>query len=395
MPRRFRIGVVGFGVAGAAAAHLLARDGHTVTLIERARDVGPIGAGVLLQCSGQEVLRHLGILDAVLARAAPIDELYARHADGGGTLVRNRYGDYAPGCRAYGVHRGVLFNTLRALVESQPVDVHLGREVVGRELTPDGTVRLIDSAGARHGPFDCVVCGDGARSHLRQAFGFRASVLKYDHGTLWVTVPGAGVPGKLLQVVRGTRQLFGLLPLGDGLVSVYWGLPNRDAAATRARGLDALKHSILAFAPEAEDPLTYLQDFDQLIHTAYQHVHMRRYHDGRVLFIGDAAHAMSPHLGQGINLALVDAWRLAACLRAADAVPTAFAAFRKAQRAYLRYYSAVTWFLSPFFQSDWRILGWGRDRVLPLLPHIPVVKRQMLMTVSGLKGGFLKGRMMI
>jgi 2-polyprenyl-6-methoxyphenol hydroxylase-like FAD-dependent oxidoreductase len=395
MPRRFRVGVVGFGVAGAATAYLLARDGHRVTLIERAPVVEPIGAGVLLQCSGQDVLRHLGVLDYVLAHAAPIEELYARHADGGRTLVRNRYGDYAPGCRAYGVHRGVLFNALRALVETQPADVRLGREVVSREFTPAGEVVLVDSAGSRHGPFDLVICGDGARSHLRAVFGFKASVLRYDHGTLWATVPGAGVPGKLLQVVRGTRQLFGLLPLGDGLVSVYWGLRNDTADAVKARGLDALKREILAFAPEAAEPLEHLCHFDQLLHTAYRHVAMRRCHDGRVLFVGDAAHAMSPHLGQGINLALVDAWRLAACLRAADAPGAAFATFRAAQRAYTRYYASVTWFLSPFFQSDWRILAWGRDLVLPVLPHLPVVRRQMLLTVCGLKGGFLKGRMAV
>ena len=52
----------------------------------------------------------------------------------------------------------------------------------------------------------------------------------------------------------------------------------------------------------------------------------------------------------------------------------------------------MTYLLSPFFQSDWRFLGWGRDWALPLLPHIPWVKRQMLLTVCGLKGGFLKGR---
>ncbi|QJW95238.1 FAD-dependent oxidoreductase [Frigoriglobus tundricola] len=395
MPRALRVGVVGFGMAGATTAYLLARDGHRVTLIERAPEVGPIGAGVLLQCSGQAVLKHLGALDRVLAHAAPIDELYARHAGSGRTLVRNRYGDYEPGCRAYGVHRGVLFNALRNLVETQPVDVRLGAEIVTREITPGGGVLLTDRTGTRHGPFDCVVCGDGSRSHLRTTFGFTASVLEYDHGTLWATVPGAGVPGKLLQVVRGTRQLFGLLPLGDGLVSLYWGLPTRDLAAVRARGLDALKREIVAFCPEAADPLDFVQDFDQLLHTTYRHVHMPRRHDGRVLFIGDAAHAMSPHLGQGINLAMVDAWRLAACLRDADTPAAAFRAFGARQRAYVRYYSLVTWFLSPFFQSDWRVLGWGRDRVLPVLPRIPVVRRQMLMTVAGLKGGFLNGRITI
>ena len=394
MPRRFRVGIVGFGVAGATTAYLLARDGHAVTLIERAEAVEPIGAGVLLQCSGQEVLRRLGVLDRVLEHAAPIDELYARHTSGR-TLVRNKYGNYAPECRAYGVHRGVLFNALRGLVETQPVDIRLGREIVSREITPDGAVVLVDSAGTTHGPFDCVICGDGSRSHLRAVFGFRASVLTYDHGTLWVTVPGTGVPGKLLQVVRGTRQLFGMLPIGDGLVSIYWGLRNDAVDAVKARGLDALKREIVAFGPEAAGPLEHLYHFDQLIHTTYRHVHMRRCHDGRVIFIGDAAHAMSPHLGQGINLAMVDAWRLAACLRVADTPPGAFKTFGAAQRSYIRYYASVTWFLSPFFQSDWRVLAWGRDLALPVMPRLPVIRRQMLLTMIGLKGGFLKGRIAI
>lgn len=394
MARRFRVGIVGFGVAGATTAYLLARDGHQVTLLERSPVVDPIGAGVLLQSSGQAVLRYLGLLDHVLEHAAPIEELYARHV-GGRTLVRNEYGNYAPGCRAYGVHRGVLFRAVRDRVATQPVDVQLGREIVSRAINPAGEVVLRDSTGAEHGPFDCVVCGDGSRSQLRAVFGFRASVLKYDHGTLWITVPGAGVPGKLLQVVRGTEQLLGLLPLGDGLVSLYWGVRNADVPAIRDRGLDALKGEIVAFAPEAAEPLEHLYHFDQLLHTAYQHVHLRRPHDGRVIFIGDAAHAMSPHLGQGINLAMVDAWRLCACLRTADTPAMAFRAFAAAQRDYVRYYAGVTWFLSPFFQSDWRVLAWGRDLFLPLMPHVPVLRRQMLMTVCGLKGGYLKGEMRI
>lgn len=388
----YRVGVVGFGVAGATSAYLLARDGHHVTLLERATDVGPIGAGVLLQCSGQQVLKHLGVLDRVLAHAAPIEELYARHA-GGRTLVRNVYGKYEAGCRAYGIHRGVLFTALHDLVRTQPVDVRLGCEVAGREFGPAGEVWLTDSCGTKHGPFDFVLAGDGSRSALREMFGLRASVLEYDHGTLWVTAPCTAVKGHLLQVVRGTRNLLGLLPLGDGLASLYWGLPVREFAAAKTRGLDALKAEMLRFCPEAAEVIDFLHDFEQLIPTAYRHVHLPVWHaGGRVIFIGDAAHAMSPHLGQGINLALVDAWRLAACLREEPTPAAAFAAFEGKQRAYVRYYSTVTWFLSPFFQSDWRILGWGRDLALPVLPWVPVVRRQMLMTVAGLKGGFLKGR---
>lgn len=385
----YRVGVVGCGVAGAATAYLLARDGHRVTLVERAPDLGPIGAGILLQCSGQAVLRRLGVLDRVLAHAARLDDLVARHPDGR-SLVDNRYPDYAPGACAYGVHRGVLFNALYHLVAAEPAELRTGCEVVAREDGADG-VTLLDQRGRRHGPFDFVVAADGSRSRMRAVSRFPTTVTEYAHGTLWLTAPGTGVPGQLLQVVDGTQKLFGLLPLGDGLVSLYWGLPARDLAATTARGLDALKREILTFAPEAAPVLDFVAHLDQFLFTTYRHVRVRRHHDDRVILIGDAAHAMSPHLGQGINLALVDAWRLAAAVRERASPPAAFRAFRRAQKDYIRYYAAVTYLLSPFFQSDWPVLGWGRDRVLPWLPYVPWVKRQMLMTVCGLKGGFLGG----
>ncbi|MBY0232796.1 MAG: FAD-dependent monooxygenase, partial [Gemmataceae bacterium] len=154
-PGPYRIGVVGLGVAGAAAAYLLARDGHEVTLLEQAPRLGPMGAGVLLQASGQEVMRRLGVLDEVAAHAAPIEELHARHWTGG-TLIRTRFGDLYDGCRAYGVHRGVLFNALHSLVKTTAAEVRVSCRVVSRSVGPEG-VWLGDECGERHGPFDFVV----------------------------------------------------------------------------------------------------------------------------------------------------------------------------------------------------------------------------------------------
>lgn len=177
------------------------------------------------------------------AHAAPLDELYARHQSGG-TLISNRYPDLEPGCRAYGVHRGVLFQTLYALVNARPVEARLDSLTVGRERAAGGD-GLTETAGRRHGPFEVVVLATAPARACGRVFGFRARVHRYAHGTLWVTAPGVTVHGRLLQVVRGCRQLLGLLPLGNGLCSLYWGLPVADFERTRARGLGPLKDESL------------------------------------------------------------------------------------------------------------------------------------------------------
>jgi len=390
-PRQYRVGVVGFGIAGAATACLLARSGHSVTLLERAARVGPIGAGLLLQPAVQAVLQRMGLLDRLTADAAPIDELHAVHADGR-TLIRMPYGEFEPGCRAYGVHRGVLFTALREAVASQLIDVRLGVAVT-RLSVRDDRVTLTAGQGDEYGPFDFVVAADGSRSTTRELAGLRSWVMPYDHGALWATAPCDAIRGKLYQVVRGTRYLLGVLPIGGGRCSLYWGLPERELAATRARGLDALKAELVAFCPETRGLLDSIAHFDQLVYTTYRHVWMPRWFTRHVLVLGDAAHAMSPHLGQGGSIALLDAWTLSDCLNTAPDHRTAFRLYRRRRAAHVRYYSAITFLLSPFFQGDsaWKA-GW-RNLTLPIMPRLPWVRGQMLLTMTGLKNGWLGGRL--
>src|SRR5262245_38795532 len=107
------IGIVGAGTAGAAAAAFLGRDGHRVAVFERVPDPGPVGAGITLQPTGQAVLARLGLLEAITARATPINGLLCRRPNGK-PVVDLRYADVDPDLRGYGLHRGVLFETLFA-----------------------------------------------------------------------------------------------------------------------------------------------------------------------------------------------------------------------------------------------------------------------------------------
>jgi 2-polyprenyl-6-methoxyphenol hydroxylase-like FAD-dependent oxidoreductase len=365
-----RVGVVGFGVAGATISALLAQAGHEVTVLERAPEIEPVGAGVLLQPSGQLVLERLGLLERVRAGAARIDELVAI-SPSGRTISRQRYGELERGLHALGVHRSDLIAALAQLAAGAGVSFQLGQEITGMD-------------DERLQGFDLVVGADGSRSQLRASSDLVRWEHEYAWGALWGIGKGSSVSGRLHQVVHGTRKLVGVLPLGGGRCNLFWSVRRDRVEALRRQEFGAWAAEVEALCPEAAEPLASLDGWRDVRFTTYRHAFVRRPFAGRVVLIGDAAHPMSPHLGQGINLALIDAWRLAEALAESAAPEAAVRSYVASRRKQIAYYGAVTLALTPFFQSDGSVKGLGRDAALPLLPRIPGVSRRMLRTLSGL-----------
>jgi 2-polyprenyl-6-methoxyphenol hydroxylase-like FAD-dependent oxidoreductase len=379
-----RIGVVGAGIAGTAAALYLARAGHRVELFERAPVLGPVGAGLLLQPSGQAVLRDLGLLPAVTNRSEPIAELRAEQVSGR-SLIRLPYAAAHPEWTGYGVARGLLFSTLLAACRDAGVSIHTGAPVL-RVRSTSQAIELYGPGDESRGSFDFALAADGARSPLRTSSGLAHRSREYGFGALWTIGPCTTVRGYLSQIVRGTTVLVGLLPLGDGRASFFWGDRPEGIEALRRRGFDAFRERVLAIAPNAEEIFTEFEGFDQAAFTTYLHVSAPRWHTGRLLFVGDAAHAMSPHLGQGANLALADAASFARHLAATQDFASAVARFEAERQPQVRPYSQLSWLLTPFFQSGSTLLGWGRDLALPLLVRTPPIRRLMAKTLAGKLG---------
>lgn len=370
-----QIGIIGSGVAGQAAAIFLARAGHAVTVLERFESARPLGAGLLLQPSGLAVLERLGLRDAVEACGARVHELDGRLANGRRVLdlsyPKDEYG--------LGIHRGALFGALHEAMLASGAVLRLCFDAV----RIDGAA-VVSRAGERAGPFDLVLDCAGAHDGLRESLGLEVRAPIYPFGALWATsVDEAGAfAGKLQQRFVGAHTMIGILPIGGPEVAFFWSLKRDAFEAERAAGLGALKARVIAVWPEAAPVVNRIAHFDDLALATYRDVRVRPWHAGRVLVIGDAAHGTSPQLGQGANLALVDALMLAHFLKSGD-MDGALARFERARAPHAGFYRLASWAITPMFQSDSRFFAWTRDHLLAHAGKLPFGRRMMRTTLAG------------
>jgi 2-polyprenyl-6-methoxyphenol hydroxylase-like FAD-dependent oxidoreductase len=223
------------------------------------------------------------------------------------------------------------------------------------------------------------------------------STTPYPWGALWFVArdPEGRFTGRLHQTVRGTRRMLGLLPTGLGPddadpvphVSLYWSIRVDAVDAWRRAGLRPWKEEILSYRPDAAPVLEQIQDPAQVLAATYHDVVMRRWHAHDVVCLGDAAHAMSPQLGQGCNLALWDAMTLASCVDVEPTVERALGAYSAAREEHLFFYQFATRWLTPFFQSDFAPLAVLRDLGMGAMTKWPIFQRQMVEAMAGVKLG--------
>lgn len=396
------IGIVGCGTAGPAAATFLAHAGHQITILERAEHLHPIGAGLLIQPTGMAVLHELGLLDQALALGHPIHRLRGRTTSGR-LIMDMAYADLDPGLFGLGMHRGALFTLLlSAAADSPNVCIRPGVEVTGITQS-DSSATLTDRAGRTHGPFDLVIIANGARTLLREYVPVIRRARRYPYAAAWFVAQGSTADFAphahiLSQVYRGTRSMIGFLPSGratpDGpeTISAFWSMPRDAWPALQAAGIDRWKNQALAMAPEAASLINQVTHINHLVFAAYHDVVARPWHHGRIILIGDAAHAMSPQLGQGANLALADAMELAACLTPDRPLTDALVDLHHRRRRHIRFYTMASRWMTPWFQSNLSPLGWIRDLCMHPTARIPWVRKQMVLSLAGVKDGLLSNR---
>lgn len=388
---RLRIAVAGCGPGGLAAALLLHRDDHDVTLFERFAAPTPIGSGLMLQPTGLAVLERLGLRDAAIARGTRIARLFGQSGASGRTVLDVRYA--ALGRRAgfgVGIHRGSLFALLHDAVVREGIAVRTGRTITGSAAAGTGRT-LCFADGTHEGPFDLVVDALGTRTPLAGPTG---RALAY--GALWASLDwpeDAGFDGAALeQRYRAASTMAGVLPIGTPpgaqrpQAAFFWSLRADKVAAWHTSGLSAWKQDVLALWPACAPFLDQIDTPDRLTFAAYAHRTLRDPGEPALIHIGDAWHSASPQLGQGANMALLDAWAMAQALRDTGAVAAAVSHAVALRRRHVRLYQAMSALFTPVYQSDSRVLPFVRDTLVgPLSKVWPATWLQAAM-VSGLVG---------
>jgi 2-polyprenyl-6-methoxyphenol hydroxylase-like FAD-dependent oxidoreductase len=314
----------------------LRRVGWQVTVLERAERFGEIGAGITLLSNGLRCLDAIGVGQAVRGSGQPMLALGMRTAagrwlsrfDGDGADLEARMGT-----TTLTIHRAELHRILR---EALPAEALLaGVVTTGIRGGADGGPAEVRFRHQDHDallPADLVVGADGVHSWVRAQRWPDARAPVYSGSTTWraVTTPSAaGVTEMSLSWGHGTE--FGVMPLIDG--RTYW-----YAAANAAEGqrnldeLETLRRLFGTWHEPIPAVLAHTTPQAVLRHDIYWLPKLDSYYRGSVVLLGDAAHAMTPNLGQGGGQALEDAIVLAAAVSRTRDVATALARYDRQRR---------------------------------------------------------------
>ena len=365
--------VVGAGIGGLAASLVLSRVARQVTLVERAEHPAEVGAALALQANGMAVLAGLGLLPDVAAAGARIDRMEVRNARGRAllTIAVPDFGgglDHAIAVRRTDLHQPLL----AAVLESKSVQTRFGCSVVSAD--PSGTVVISGSGEATTLHADLVVGADGSNSAVRSTGGFTSRV---STGSTYVRTIIQREANPWFEEFWTPLGSVGHAPLGDG-TTYFWAAAQTAAMADALsdRNLESLIQQWQPVLPIAAELLGTVRSFDDLLVNTVRRIDCRRWFSGRLVLLGDAAHAMAPNLGQGANSALVDGVALAESLATAPSIEEGLTRYDQHRRPIARRIQNTAGLLQRLCNLSRPAAIRLRDAPLIGLNHVPKLGEQ-------------------
>lgn len=352
-----RILIVGGGIAGLAMARALELQGFSSDLVEHRADVPQGGTGLYLPGNAARALQALGLLESTAAVAMPIQT--QRILDSQGQLLSvTRTSDVWSSCGpCLALPRAALHTVLRNSLRN--TGLHFGTSIV--EIEQLEARSLVIFSDGTSGEYNLVIAADGIKSKVRQRL-FPHVRPSFTGNVCWrfITRDTVGVDGWTVMLGDGMSLL--AIPIGADQVYVYADMAV--GAQEAQRSLNDLPHSSLlaGFSAPLSPLITHRPAEVQIYFGLIEQVVMENWVNGRVVLIGDAAHASSPSMAEGAAMAMEDALVLAEALAASADISDALANYMR------RRMPRVDWVQKQCAARDKmrRLPSWGRIPLLKL-----------------------------
>lgn len=356
--KNLNVAVIGAGYAGATAALALSRLGANVTVYEQAPEVKEVGAGIGLRPSTMDQFRKLGIFDVLDNVTSPSDYFEILTAHGQRIAMEEWPEKDAFDATTHFIHRGDFIDALLSVLPEGMVK--LDHRLVS--ITDNGKTATAEFANGVKVEADLIVGADGIRSQVRQhLFSDKAPVFAGEHAYR-VVIPKADTFGLVddgnFRMYMGHGTKIYLLPLlHRDEVSYDVTCLSTDSTPVPVSSKEELMKVVEGF-DEKLVKITEGLDMDKVnLRAVYDIDPVDTWHSDCVALIGDAAHAMLHHQGQGANSAVLDAGALADSLAEAASLPEALALYQANRKP-----------VTDELQRTSR-QGWSEDEIKTVFPN--------------------------
>jgi len=392
IPEKAEIVIVGGGMGGLVLALALARMDRSVVIVERQTSLLPIGRGELLQPNGLRILDGLGLSDSLKTLPAHRAHQFHFHRIGGKRLCSVDYRMLPP--------------PWNYTLITQP---HHLLQLLMEELKKTGRVRLLTGAEFKELIFEdkrpagiraqmdgrmmelrapLVIGSDGARSRVREAAGISSRLHTYHEGYLTMVVPRPPGFSEDARYYVGRGEILGLFPVSDRELYLFYMIPAGRQETIRRQGVERVTAAISRIDSTLTGPLQTVTAWDRVGFMPCLRVRAERWTGDGIALIGDAAHAMNPHVAQGRNQAVEDAAALAEviqdCFSAGEFSQSRLNLYEMRRRPVVERLQKMGDELTLLWNTALPPLAWFRDRIFEGMDRHPEVRKRVVNTISGL-----------
>jgi 2-polyprenyl-6-methoxyphenol hydroxylase-like FAD-dependent oxidoreductase len=366
-----QVAIIGAGIGGLTAYHALKHHGIAVDLYEAAPMLHEVGAGIVMPSNALQVLARLGLAESLLKQGRRLNQFQVQDVRGevlqdmNLAIYEKQYG-YG----SVGIHRAALQSLLMQGVTSERL--HLGHTCT-HISSHDEVAEITFSDGTTHRA-QVVIAADGIHSVVRRQL-FPAQQLRYAGEVAYRGVVSFDLPPSLTQSAReiwGRGCRFGFLGIGDRQVDWFAAIVAPPGRAGTAETITQALRRLAALFPDPVPQLLRATAPEAIIQTDLYDISpsLKTWHCGRVVLLGDAAHATTPNLGQGAAQAIEDAYVLANTLSHQATPDAAFRAFERIRRGKVNAIVRNSWLLGKLAQAQGPVAQKVRNWVLQSTPDV-------------------------